>query len=309
MANQIVRRLIAAGASPQKASQFATQFAATSPGSKPKALEDAFDAELGALSRAFYPNTFQPPSMQSPQFIDYAIGVFGVDTISKVINDNFAKYAPTFTKAQTGGTYEQKLTELIKEGKSLAQLNKQFQDDLNAQLDGKEDTGFVSSADGEKYIAKLFGEYNKANNLSLSGVNTFLNKDKFYKAGLPDPKFKYGQEEDLSAGVISWKTHPQVEKYLNTPEFKAKSLELQPKIKSIASGKLGGYDYGNDPRMTADMNEKAALQNTAAYNKVVAETKDFDENALFKQFSTSKANPFKDEVIRRESLKKKTFVK
>ena len=305
MANQIVQRLIAAGASPQRASQFATQFQQSLPGTKPKDIQDAFDAELGALSRAFYPNTFQPPSMQSPQFLDYAVGVFGEDTIRKVISDNFAKYAPTFTKAQTGGAYEQTLTNLIAEGKSLAQLNKQLQDDLLNSVD----TGFASSADGEKYIAKLFGEYNKAQNLSLSGVNTFLNKDKFYKAGLPDPKFKYGQEEDLSAGIISWKTHPQVEKYLNTPEFKAKSLELQPKIKSIASGKLGGYDYGNDPRMSPEMNRQAATQNTAALNKVVAETKDFDENALFKQFSTSKANPFKDEVIRRESLKKKTFVK
>jgi hypothetical protein len=305
MANQIVQRLIAAGASPQRASQFATQFQQSLPGSKPREIQDAFDEEIAALSKAFYPNTFRPPTMESPWFIDYAIGVFGEDAISAVVNNNFAKYAPTFIKAQNGSDYEQKLVKLIKEdGLSLAQLNKQFQDDLFNSVD----TGF-NSKDGEKYIAKLFGEYSKANNLSLSGVNTFLNKDKFYKAGLPDPKLKYGQEEDLSAGIISWKTHPQVEKYLNTPEFKAKSLELQPKIKSIASGKLGGYDYGNDPRMTADMNEKAALQNTAAYNKVVAETKDFDENYLFKQFSTSKANPFKDEVIRRESLKKKTLLK
>jgi hypothetical protein len=304
MANQIVRRLIAAGASPQRASQFATQFQQSLPGTKPKDIQDAFDAELAALSKAFYPNTFRPPSMENPQFIDYAIGVFGEDAIKAVVNNNFAKYAPTFTKALDGSDYEQKLVELIKEGKSLAQLKKQFQDDLLNSVD----TGF-NSKDGEKYIDKLFGEYSKANNLSLSGVNTFLNKDKFYKAGLPDPKLKYGKEEDLSAGIISWKTHPQVEKYLNTPEFKAKSLELQPKIKSIASGKLGGYDYGNDPRMSPEMNRQAATQNTAALNKVIAETEDFDENSLFKQFSASKANPFKDEVIRRESLKKKTLLK
>lgn len=287
MANQIVRRLIAAGASPQRASQFATQFQQSLPGTKPKDIQDAFDAELAALSKAFFPNTFRPPSMENPQFLDYAIGVFGEDAIRTVIKDNFAKYAPTFTKAQTGGAYEQKLATLITEDKSLAQLNKQFQDDLLAG----EDTGFASSADGQKYIAKLFGEYSKANNLSLSGVNTFLNKDKFYKAGLPDPKLKYGKEEDLSAGVISWKTHPQVDAYLKKPEVASKIAT----VKAQRTAPAAGYIAAAGPQAIEQFKATRATPDV--------------EDTLFEEFASSKANPFKDEVVRRESLKKKTLLK
>jgi hypothetical protein len=287
MANQIVRRLIAAGASPQRASQFATQFQQSLPGTKPREIQDAFDAEIAALSKAFFPNTFRPPSMENPQFLDYAIGVFGEDAIRTVIKDNFAKYAPTFTKAQTGGAYEQKLATLITEDKSLAQLNKQFQDDLLAG----EDTGFASSADGQKYIAKLFGEYSKANNLSLSGVNTFLNKDKFYKAGLPDPKLKYGKEEDLSAGVISWKTHPQVDAYLKKPEVASKIAT----VKAQRTAPAAGYIAAAGPQAIEQFKATRATPDV--------------EDTLFEEFASSKANPFKDEVIRRESLKKKTLLK
>jgi hypothetical protein len=287
MANQIVRRLIAAGASPQRASQFATQFQQSLPGTKPREIQDAFDAEIAALSKAFFPNTFRPPSMENPQFLDYAIGVFGEDAIRTVIKDNFAKYAPTFTKAQTGGAYEQKLATLITEDKSLAQLNKQFQDDLLAG----EDTGFASSADGQKYIAKLFGEYSKANNLSLSGVNTFLNKDKFYKAGLPDPKLKYGKEEDLSAGVISWKTHPQVDAYLKKPEVASKIAT----VKAQRTAPAAGYIAAAGPQAIEQFKATRATPDV--------------EDTLFEEFASSKANPFKDEVVRRESLKKKTLLK
>ena len=203
---------------------------------------------------------------------------------------------------------EKFIAEAIEQGVTIGSI----QDQLNSPdfiTSNPTVLGTLNSKEAVTIANKIYGDYVKVQPKFEAAVSALVKSDKYYKAGLPDPKFKYGQEEDLSAGVISWKTHPQVEKYLNTPEFKAKSLELQPKIKSIASGKLGGYDYGNDPRMSPEMNRQAATQNTAALNKVVAETEDFDENALFKQFSTSKANPFKDEVIRRESLKKKTFLK
>lgn len=309
MANKIVQRLIAAGASPQRAQAFATQFAKSMPGAKTKDIQDAFDAELASLSQAFFPNTFRPPTPEDPRFLDYAVGVYGEDQIRKVIGDAFTKNAPTYTLAKVGTPYEQKIAKDIASGKTIVQIQAQILQDYeqnNADLLAfpviKTTDDIITAA--SNYAGKLFNEYKKAEGLSLGSVKNFLNTNKFYKAQLPDPKFTYGKEEDLSSGVISWKTHPEVEKYLNNPEYKA----LIPKVKSIASGKLGGYSYGNDPRMTADMNEKAALQATAAYNKVVAETKGFkNEDVLFEEFSTSKANPFKDEVIRRESLKKKTL--
>lgn len=308
MANQIVQRLIAAGASPQRASQFATQFQQSLPGTKPKDIQDAFDAELGALSKAFYPGTFSPPAQEDPRFTQYIEFIYP-GKLEAIRTKILGSSAPTFYNARTKGSQLEKfIAEAIEQGVTIGSI----QDQLNSPdfiTSNPTVFGTLNSKEAVTIANKIYGDYIKVQPKFEAAVSALVKSDKYYNAGLPDPKLKYGQEEDLSKGIISWKTHPQVNAYLNTPEFKAKSLELQPKIKSIASGKLGGYDYGNDPRMSPEMNRQAATQNTAALNRVVAETKDFDENALFKQFSTSKANPFKDEVIRRESLKKKTFVK
>ena len=299
MANKIVQRLIAAGASPQRAQAFATQFIESAPGVKTADLEDAFDDQLAELSKVYFPNVFRPPTLDDPRINDYVSFVYGPNTFKDLEAKTYLNKAPTFTKARTSAVPVEKMfADAILAGQTYAGLEAGLQTPA-----GQAALGTYLIDDAKKLAKTLFDEYYSAKGSIDKAKADFLAKDKTYAAGLPSPKLKYGREENLAQGLISWKTHPEVEKYLNNPEYKA----LIPKVQSIASGKLGGYSYGNDPRMTADMNEKAALQNTAAYNKVVAETKGFkNEDVLFKEFSTSKANPLKDEISRREYLKKKT---
>ena len=79
MATRIAQRLIAAGASPERAAAFERQFAAARPGIRPRELQDAFDEELAALSRSVYPGTFRPPTLDDPQIDDYINAVYGKD--------------------------------------------------------------------------------------------------------------------------------------------------------------------------------------------------------------------------------------
>lgn len=291
MANKIVQRLIAAGASPARAQAFATQFAKSMPGKRPQDIQDAFDAELASLSQAFFPNTFRPPAPEDPRFLDYAVGVYGEDQIRKVINDAFTKNAPTYTAAQAGTPYEQKIARDIASGKTIVQIQSQILQDYDQQnpdllafpaVKTTEDAITAAS----NYASKLFNEYKKAEGLSLGSVKNFLNTNKYYKAQLPDPKLKYGKEEDLSAGIISWKTHPQVEKALKSPEV--------TRAKAISQTAPAGYIGAAGPE---------AIK---GFDKMRTDARNVEEN-LFNEFVSSKANPFKDEVIRRESLKKKTL--
>ena len=308
MANKIVQRLIAAGASPQRAQAFATQFTESAPGVKTADLEDAFDDQLAELSKVYFPNVFRPPALDDPRINDYVSFVYGPTKFADLEAKVYSSKAPQFSKAKLATNYAKTIAGYIEAGASPAEMDSLIAADALSGLLTKNTFTVIDPLKTAKqtasdFASKLFTEYSAATSSIDKAKADFLALDKTYAAGLPSPKLKYGREENLAQGLISWKTHPEVEKYLNNPEYKA----LIPKVQSIASGTLGGYSYGNDPRMTADMNEKAALQNTAAYNKVVAETKGFkNEDVLFKEFSTSKANPLKDEISRREYLKKKT---
>ena len=103
MANPIVQRLIAAGASPQKAQAFATQFTQKIQTAKPTAkttdIQDAFDEELRSLSEAAYPNAFRPPAVDDPRIDDYIAGLFGTNRLFSMPNAcayDFTTFCPYF---------------------------------------------------------------------------------------------------------------------------------------------------------------------------------------------------------------------
>jgi len=102
MADRLTQRLIAAGASPQRAAAFSRQFAAARPGVTPQKLEDAFDEELGALSRSIYPGTFRPPTLEDPEIDDYIIGVFGEQRFNNAIKN----VAPNYFAAEQSWNFD-----------------------------------------------------------------------------------------------------------------------------------------------------------------------------------------------------------
>ena len=100
MANQITQRLIAAGASPQKAQAFAQQYVAKTAkaGIKPKDIQDAFDAEIAAFAAAAYPNTYKPPAINDPTIRDYIVGAYGENVLGSIRDKSFSFKAPDLYK-------------------------------------------------------------------------------------------------------------------------------------------------------------------------------------------------------------------
>ena len=214
MANQIVKRLMAAGASPQRAQQFAAQFQksvqAKSPGAnlKPRDYDDAFDEQLDAASRQMFPGVFRPPALDDPQIDDYIEFLYPGQ--SQKIKDRAYKFsAPTFLAAKTSTVpIEKMFTEAIERGQSLGTLQTILTSDAGLDV-----LGTLSLEDAQALAKKLFAEYGAAQEKLVTEREAFLKKDQNYKYGLPDPKLKYGATTNFKQGTVGVDTIPGVKDY------------------------------------------------------------------------------------------------
>ena len=215
MANKIVQRLLAAGASPQRAQQFALQFQksvqAKSPSAnlKPTDYNDAFDLALDAQSRELFPGVFRPPALDDPKIDDYI--EFLSPGKSKVLNDRAYKFsAPTFLAAKTSTVPIEKLfAEAIAAGQTAAGLKSML-----LTPEGAQSLGSFPLADANTLADKLFSEYGAAQEKLVLEREKFLNTNQNYKYGLPDPKLQYGTTTDFKKGIVGIDTIPGVKPFV-----------------------------------------------------------------------------------------------
>ena len=302
MASQITQRLIAAGASPQRAQAFASQFtkklqSAQPTITKPQDIQDAFDAEIAAFAAAAYPRTFKPPAIDDPRIDAYIDGIYGKGKVQELQAKAYFTEAPNYIKVansitpqeaqdiNTTKSLDRYIVKKISDGVSYADL---VNDILNNKMDLM---GALTDGQVADITTKYLNEYNKVAESIPVYKQKLLESNKYYKVGLPDPDFKYGIQENLAEGVIDFRTHPSVEKYLN--KINPEGLNS----KQVISQPAAGY-------MVDRENPQASID---AFKKF--KQKGFDlaeqENKIFNELSATKATPFVDEVKRREYLKKR----
>lgn len=207
----IAQRLVAAGASPERAAAFEKQFTAARPGLKKQDIEDAFDAEIAAASAALYPKSFRPPTTDDPAVDDYIIGVYGQQRYDALTKGAFAKLAPDFVKAKNSANpFSKDLTSAIEQGTSLADL---IGDIREAALNNPAALGNLTEEDAIKVTSNLYNEYTAAQGKANEAKIKFLEGDKYYKAGLPHPNLRYGTSTNLKAGTVDIRTLPKVDEY------------------------------------------------------------------------------------------------
>jgi hypothetical protein len=301
MANPIVQRLIAAGASPARANAFATQFTASQPGLKTQDLEDAFDDQLAELSKVYFPNAFRPPTIDDPRFDDY-VEFLSPGALKRIETQILAKSAPAYNKALNSPVaYEKKLAEAVKKGFTLPQIQQAILNDFNnndpalLEFPIVKTTAYDPATTADvveginSYANKLYDDYLKVAPALVEAKKTFVTADKTFAAGLPSPKLKYGEKEDMKQGIISWKTSLKGEKALKDPKVS--------QAKAVAQTAPSSYMV--DPK-----NPKASI---TAFDKLRGDATNVEKD-LFKQFMTQKKipTPLKDEISRREYLKDKT---
>ena len=285
MATQISRRLMAAGASPERARAFEQQFtkklqSAQPTITKPQDIQDAFDAEIATFAAAAYPNTFKPPAIDDPRIDAYITGIYGTGKLKELENKTYSTEAPnyiriknTLPKDPNAYNLDQYIIAAIDNQQSYAQIVNDIIEKAPIELMGSLSQGQVADT-----VNKYYNEYNKAIETIPVNKQKLLESNKYYKVGLPDPTFKYGTKENLSAGVIDFRTHPSVTRILE--EKKTKN------VKDLQS------TYG-----------AAGPQSSAAAGIAVPSPQ--EEIGIFNELSATKATPFVDEVKRREYLKKR----
>ena len=287
MANKLVQRLIAAGASPARANAFATQFSASQPNVNTADLEDAFDDQLAELSKAYFPNAFRPPAIDDPRIDDYVSFVYGPTKFKDLETKVFLTKAPEFSKSKIATNYAKTITGYIEAGATPAEIDTLIAADAAANELTKDNFTVIDPLKTVKqaasdYASKLFNEYSTAKSSIDKAKADFLSLDKTYASGLPSPKLKYGFTENLAKGEVSWKTSPKAEKVIKDEANKVQStLKNQYGDKGPQSSAAGGIASLDDP----------------AFNQ-----------RLYKDFMTQKKmpTPLKDEIARREYLKDKT---
>ena len=278
MATNITQRLIAAGATPERARAFETQFTAARPGAKKKDIQDAFDKELAAASAALFPMTFKPPKASDADFDAYASLVLGQPAIDLAVK----RAAPNYTSAER--TYAEKRNNpedfnfsefIVNEIKNGVPLDEAIAvgTSTGIKFGLKSDTA-------KKQIEDFYAEYAKI----PQAKETLLNANKFYEAGLPDPKLKYGAKTDLTAGTIDFRTNPAVSRIFSSPSPKI------TRAKQLSQVAPAGYMAGS---------EKEFSEMRSGFGNI--------EKDVFNKFINTGATPFRDEVKIRETLKGKKF--
>jgi len=286
MATQISRRLMAAGASPERACAFEQQFtqklqSAQPTITRPKDIQDAFDEQLAAFSAAAFPNTFKPQSLSDAQLQAYIIGTYG----QQKYDDLTKKASPFYNSAlNSSNAYIKDIANAAKQGIDIGSVIASIRNDA---LEDETQFGGLKEADVVSQANKIYTDYTRAAN----AVKGFLKTDSYYKVNLPHPNLKYGKEENLEKGIINYKTHPSVAKYLASPEAKTQAKGIPGIARTAPSS------YMVDPK-----NPQASI---AAFDKMRQDALPYEEK-LFKAFEKSGAKPFLDEVKRRESFKKTT---
>lgn len=200
----IAQRLIAAGASPERAAAFEKQFTAARPGLKKQDIQDAFDLELGAYAAAQFPNMWRPQTLSDAQLPDYIVGTYG----QQKLDDLTKRAAPFFSAASNSqNQYIKDIAAAARQGISVDSVIASIRSDA---LSDETVFGGLTEADMVSQANKIYTDYSRATNAAKG----FLATDKYYKANLPNPNLKYGLKTDLKAGTIDFRTNPKVVKVL-----------------------------------------------------------------------------------------------
>jgi len=280
--NRLGQRLMAAGASPERAQQFVQQkaFETGAPvgmptaATRPKGPSEWYNETYQNSSAALYPKGFRPPNPDDPQFGTYYDFVFGKGSYQKEFDKAIASEAPEYRVAALSvAPLDQTITKMIKQGYDLTKIQEYLRSPEASQAGALR--GYTDAAGQKNVIAALtadqaifrateiFDSYQNAKVAVGDKLTTAAKNNKDYKFGLPDPKLRYGTKTDLSKGTVDVLTNPTA--------AKAYAAYVQ--------------SLGQD---------RMAAQKAASYL-----------NALVAEVNKRQITPWKDEAKRRDSLKGK----
>lgn len=235
--DRLVQRLIAAGATPERAKAFAERASAKPnvvlPEKKGDPGDGVYDDRIAALSRQLFPTTFIPPVAGTPEFDDYydylvrqgrVKGIAPLDPA--VLTQNaYVRFAPKWSNAiKSSIQFEKNVAEDIANGYTPNEIIANLTPVDYAGLKPRSAKDLDPLKNAVATINEIYSDYAGAAvqvdkfvtdeiTKNLNARQNELNKNRDYRYGLPDRTLKYGPETNLKEGIVSFRTVPGVQDF------------------------------------------------------------------------------------------------
>lgn len=265
--NQFRQRLVAAGATPERASQFINQraFQALTPmrepsvlgekpaaapgiiGPKPKGPQEWYNDNYASGSEGLYPAGFRAPKFGDENFDSYYDYVFGKGSYSKLTTEtrdkNLSMKAPLFVQARKNASNSSLDFNIVK-GLELGNTAPQIINQLLGSPQRAQILGNLPERDAINYINRIAGQYYSAIGSEADIekiVNARIAKDRDFRYRMPDPRLRYGLSTDLNRGVVDILSNPTAAKayaaYAATEKDPTKLTQYKAKLVGEAANR------------------------------------------------------------------------
>lgn len=252
--NQFRQRLLAAGASPERAGKLIEERTMKIPGMeglkvpgvdkalkaaagpkvkggvKPMGPEEWYDEDFADDSIAILPDAFRAPKYGDPTFPEYFDYVFGAGSYARVAPTTLSQ-APNYATAKTStDLFDKAVVESVESGLSWPQTFK--------RLDTIIKSGAIQVPEGftteetVTYVRSIWNEYNRYGKANEKAYQEALKANKDFQYQMPDRRLKYGAATDFKVGTVDILTNPRAKSLYDAFVAKNTNTATQAKYKA-----------------------------------------------------------------------------
>lgn len=213
--------------------------------------EIIFDPQIAAVSQGKWPTTWRPFVTDSNETDDYIGFTAGAKALQQLKDNAFNQKAPNYIKLKNTPIPINPVTGKVDPLKyTLAQTviasldNDVSREQLIEYISGQATSnpgslGGLKLDEASKLINSIYDEFDAAQSEYAKNKVNYLADDKYYTAGIPHPKLKYGQSTNYKLGTIDIRTAPGVQEYFkNMNEFYKRNAPGASQAGGIAIDKV-----------------------------------------------------------------------
>jgi len=265
--NQFRQRLMAAGASPERAGKFIEERALQMPKSeimpatptrmptastKPRGPDEWYNEDYATTSAELLPSAFRAPKFGDKDFAKYFDFVFGKGSYAKVSPLSLDQ-APNYTTAKSSGDpFEMGVVAMVEAGLPWPKILNNIKTEVNAG-NLQYPTGLLST-EALDYAKDIWNEYNRYGKPTEKAYLKAVEANKDFQYQMPDRRLKYGTMTNFDVGTVDILTNPRAAKLYSDFVKKTPNTRTQAQYKAWLASEFTrlGRTPWNDERDRRD---------------------------------------------------------
>jgi hypothetical protein len=246
--NQFRQRLMAAGASPERAGKLveersmripeldrlpgATPTPTRAPASttRPQGPNEWYNEDYLEQSEALLPGAFRAPKLGDPNFVKYFDFVFGKGAYSKVAPLTLSQ-APNYSTAKSSQEpFDIFVVNAVQSGASWPQVLGYVKDAVNKKAISWPTE--MLDTEALDYAKSIWNEYNRYGKPNEKAYQEAIKQNKDFQYRMPDRRLKYGTMTNFDVGTVDILTNPRALSLFNSFAAKNPDSRNQAKYKA-----------------------------------------------------------------------------